>query len=495
MELVSLLVFAVVFLIVYLWLRPSDQRLPPCPVSPLPIVGHVFHIDQDPRPQFKAWRKHCGDIYSLNLAGNPVIVLNGYDLMKEVLVKKADACSDRPKFYIDEVNGLSNQGLIYSSGAIWKEQRSVSLSILRAFGMGKNLLAIKIQEEVAGLINYLSSLKGKPSDIRIMVNISTCNIICSVLIGHRFEHEDTKFQELMYKLGTLVTEQQTVSLINFYFWVRHIPGDFFKAKKLAANMKSVMTLLSKFIKEKRRHIEDASDVFNLIDAYTVERNKKTQAGISTTLNDQNLLKNMIDLFEAGTETTSTTIYWCILYLINYPDVQEKIYQEIIHKIGTDRAPTIQDKSQLVYLNAVITETQRLASIVPLSVTHLCSEELTVSGYTLPKGALILPNLDSVLHDKATWGEDAMKFRPERFIDNSGKLSIPEQFIPFGIGRRVCLGESLAKMELFLFLSTMIQKFQFLPPDPNAVPPTTYENGLVLAPKAYEVRAVDRKRRL
>lgn len=366
------------------------------------------------------------------------------------------------------------------------------MSILRAFGMGKNLLAERVQEEAGYLVNHLAGYKGKPVDTRIITNISTSNVICSILIGHRFEYEDKEFQDLMYRMGCLVSDQQTVSLVNFLPWLQYIPGDMFQAKRITANVQALMKMLNKFIQEKRRHLEDHSDACNLIDAYIIEMNKKVQSGECTALDDESLMKIMFELFIAGTETTSTTIYWCLLFILHNPEVQDKVYHEIKEKIGTNRAPTIQDKTQMTYLNAVITETQRLGSIVPLGVTHMCSEEVTFRGYTLPKGTYILPSLDSVLHDKATWGEDALSFRPERFIDSSGKLAIPEEFIPFSTGRRVCLGEAIARMELFLFLATMFQRFEFLPPTPGKLPPMEYEFGGVLAPKPYNIRIIERK---
>ncbi|CAG5115326.1 unnamed protein product [Candidula unifasciata] len=492
MELTTLLVAAIVFLIAFFWLRRQGPRVPPSPLRPLPIVGHLFYMASDCRSQFLEWRERCGDIYSLYLGGTLVVVLNGFDLIKEVLVKKADIFSDRPSYFANESVGMNDKGVIFSNGANWKEQRSVGLSILRAFGMGKNLLAEKIQDEVACYIKYLASLSGKPADIRVMTNISTANIICSILIGHRFEYDDKEFQELMHKLTSLVNDQQNTSVVNFFYWLKFLPGDLFMAKRIERNMRAIMSLLMQFIEEKSRHVDNADDVCNLIDAYLIERNKKIQSGEPTSLDDQNLLKIMMDLFAAGTETTSTTIYWCILYMLRHPDVQEKVYQEIKDKVGTDRAPTIQDKTQLVYLNAVIMEAQRLASIVPLSLTHICSEEVTLNGYTIPKGTYILPNLDTALHDKATWGEDASSFRPERFIDDHGKLQIPEQFIPFGIGRRVCLGEAIAKMELFLFLATMFQRFHFLPAASCLNQPIKCDCGIVIAPKPYKVKAIERR---
>jgi cytochrome P450 family 2 subfamily J len=492
MDLATLLVAVTVFLVVYFWFRQHDPLLPPCPVTPLPVLGHLHLLSGDTRPRMKKWKKQCGDIYSLYVGSTLVVVLNNYDLIKEAFVKKADVFSDRPPYFVNKACEMEDTGIIFSNGPSWKEQRSVALSILRTFGMGKNLLADRISGEVSCFVNYLTSLKGKPANIRTMTLISTSNIICSILFGQRFEYEDQHFRSLMLKLSSLVGDHGNFSAINYMFWLRYLPGDYFKAKKLSESIRGVMESLMQFIEEKRRHVVDSSDVFNLIDAYTMEQNKKLKSGETTYLDDRNLLKILMDLFQAGTETSSTTIYWCILFILNYPHVQEKIFLEITDTIGVNRAPTMQDKSQMTYLNAVISETQRLASIVPLSVTHTCAEEVTLQGYTIPKGTYMMPNMDAVLFEKDTWGEDAMSFRPERFIDDKGKLKIPEQFIPFGIGRRICLGEAMANMELFLYLSSMFQKFEFLPPAPGAIPEIKYDYGIVVSPLPYQMRVVERK---
>uniref|UniRef100_A0A0B7BVS1 Cytochrome P450 n=1 Tax=Arion vulgaris TaxID=1028688 RepID=A0A0B7BVS1_9EUPU len=358
--------------------------------------------------------------------------------------------------------------------------------------MGKNLLTEKVQEEVGFYIDFLANLKGKPIDIQNITSVSTCNIICSILVGSRFEYDDHDFKTLIESQNVLVSSQNNLSLINYAYWLEYIPGDYFNAKKLVTSLKAVMSSLGKFVDAKKEHFGDSSEVSDLIDAYNKEKNKKIQAGVSTYLDKKNLVRTMMDLFQGGTDTTSITICWVILYMLNYPEIQEKVYQEIKDKVGTDRVPTMQDKNQLVYLNAVIHETQRLASIVPLSVTHFCSETMTLRGYTIPKGTYILTNLDSVLHDKDTWGADAMSFRPERFIDDNGKLKVLEQFIPFGIGRRVCLGESLAKTGLFLYMASMFQRFHFLPSNPNSIPELKYQGGLVVATVPYEVKMVERK---
>jgi cytochrome P450 family 2 subfamily J len=489
---ILLLIAAIVFLVVYLWLHRPDPSLPPFPKTPLPIVGNLFHLGENPRPQFKKWRKQYGDIFSLKMGGTLTVVLNGFDVIKEALVKKADVFSDRTPVFFDQASGLPAKGIGFSSGHNWKEQRSVALGILRKFGMGKNILAEKIQEEAKDYVNYLASLKGQPVDIRSITNISTSNVICSIIIGHRFDYNDEEFKRLIAHLNSTALDQGNVSLMNYISWLKYIPGDLFLTKKITRNVQAVFGMLTKFIAEKKREADDSVEANNLIEAYLAEKNKRVNSGIPTYLDDDNLTKIIMDLFGAGTETSSTTVYWFVLYMLNYPDMQEKVYKELKEVVGTERVPNMQDKCQMPYLNATILETQRLSSIVPLSLMHMCSEDVTLRGYSIPKGTFIVPNLDSVLHDKAIWGEDVMTFKPERFLDDNGKVQDREELISFGIGRRVCLGEAMARMELFLLITNLVQRFKFLPKDKTPPSMKDYEFGLTCSPLRYEVRLVERK---
>ncbi|BFZ07132.1 hypothetical protein BsWGS_10171 [Bradybaena similaris] len=425
------------------------------------------------------------------MAGKLVVVLNGFDVMKEAFVKKADVFSDRSPVFFDQVSGFAGKGIAFSSGSNWKEQRTVALSILRRFGMGKNMLAEKIQEEVAAYLNCLAGKNGQPTNIRSMTNISTSNVICSIILGRRFEYDDKLFLKLMENLNSIAADQQNVGIINYVSWLIYLPGDILKAKKVVRSVQCMVNLLGEFINSKRHDDIDEENVDNFIEAYLAQRNKKMKAGVSTYMDDDNLNKSINDLFGAGSETTATTICWFVLYMLNCPEIQEKLFQEIKEQVGLNRAPGIQDRCKLPYINAAIMETLRLASIVPLSLMHTCSEDTTLRGYTIPKGAFIVPNLDSVLFDKSIWGEDAMTFKPERFLDANGKVKDREELIPFGIGRRMCIGEAMAQMELFLFFSNMIQRFQFLPKD--KVPPkyTDYVFGFACIPHPYEVRLVER----
>ncbi|XP_059152561.1 cytochrome P450 2D15-like [Physella acuta] len=490
MEVTSLLALAVVVTSILYWLIKKPNNLPPSPGIALPIVGHLYLIERDPRQQFKKWSQKLGDVFSLKLGQETVVVLNSFEVIKEALVKHGDSLSDRStrSFVARNVPHVS-KGIIFSSGTDWKEQRTVSLSILRKFGLGKNILAEKIAEEIKILLKKLASENGKPIQIRGLLNISVSNIICSIIFGRRFDFDDPKFNYLTALLNDSVRLNSGVMRLNFLPFLTYLPNYKTLGKKLISIGNELRAFSESMVREIKKKY-DPNNLDNYIVAYVHEMEKKRQLNQPTYLNEISLVRHIDNLFLAGTETTSTTILWALYFVLLHPDTQNKIYQEIKEYVGLGRAPTMSDKPQLKYLNAFIMETQRLSSLVPFSVIHVCAQDTVLNGFTIPEGAQVIPNLDAVLKDKKIWG-DPENFRPERFLDEQGNLIKREELIPFSIGRRICLGESLAKMELFLFLSSMFQRFEFLPADPNHCLSRKDVFGGAVSPAPFDVRCVTR----
>ncbi|KAH9510281.1 cytochrome P450 2 sub U member 1 [Bulinus truncatus] len=477
--------------LLFLYLRPRrPKNLPPSPGLALPLIGHLYLLEKNPRKQLKQWADKYGDVFTLQMGTQTTVFINTFEAMKEAFVKKADYFSDRNNnnFIARHVPHFT-KGVIASSGADWKAQRTTSLSILRNFGMGKNILAEKIVEEVSCFTKELSSKNGQPSDIRHLTNMSVSNVICSIIFGQRFEFDDPKFIGMIDMFNEGLKIDSGTLVLNFVPFLYYLPVDLFKGKLLIDIVSQIRRFTLDMIKEIKKHY-DGSNLDNYIVAYIDAMKKDKKSGEICYLDEISLSRNIDSLFIAGSETTSTTTMWCLLYVLNYPDVQKKIFNEIVEHIGIDRVPSINDKPKMKYLTAFIMEVQRKASIVPLSVPHVCNTDTIVSGYTIPKGSIVLPNLDAVLKSKEIWG-DPETFRPERFLDEQGNIVKREELIPFSIGRRVCLGESLANMELFLYLSTLFQKFEFLPASSDNVPTLTETFGLVAAPEPFEIRCVER----
>uniref|UniRef100_A0A8B9SH94 Cytochrome P450 2K1 n=2 Tax=Anatinae TaxID=2068716 RepID=A0A8B9SH94_ANAPL len=145
-----------------------------------------------------------------------------------------------------------------------------------------------------------------------------------------------------------------------------------------------------------------------------------------------------------------------------------------------------------YTDAVIHEVQRFASILPLDLPHETTTDVILKDYFIPKGTYIIPLLISVLQDKSQWEKPEM-FYPEHFLDSKGKFVKKDAFMPFSAGRRICAGETLAKMELFLFFTSLLQRFTFHPPpgvsasDLDLNPAISFN----IIPKPYKICAVAR----
>ncbi|XP_041863324.1 cytochrome P450 2J4-like [Melanotaenia boesemani] len=486
-DLKSLLLFAAVFFLTADYIknrRPAG--FPPGPRA-LPVVGNIFTLDRNRlHESLIELGKTYGDVFSLRLGPQWAVALNRFEAVKEALVTKGDSVVDRPDFPIqDDITG--GLGVIFSNGTIWKEQRRFALSALKYFGFGKKSLEPVILDEFACCAEEFRSYKGKSFSPHLIVNNTISNIICHLVFGHRFEYTDEKFKRLMLLFGKALQIEASIwpQFYNSFPWLmRWLPGPHQTVKQIWNDVKDFIRV------ELNEHKKnwDSSEPRDYIDFYLREiQMNKGQDG--NTFDDENLIMCVLDLFVAGSETTSTTLRWAFLYMAKYPEIQEKVQAEIDQVIGQSRQPSMEDRTKLPYTDAVIHEIQRMGNIVPLSLPHATNKEVQLGGYTIPKGVMIIPNLASALFDENEW-ETPFTFNPGHFLSEEGKFVKRAAFIPFSAGKRLCLGENLARMELFLFFTSFMQHFTFSMPD-GVDPVFDYCHGLTLAPKEYKICANSR----
>ncbi|KAM7011921.1 cytochrome P450 2J1-like [Tautogolabrus adspersus] len=168
---------------------------------------------------------------------------------------------------------------------------------------------------------------------------------------------------------------------------------------------------------------------------------------------------------------------------------QRVQAEIDGVIGSSRAPSLNDRDNMPYTNAVVHEIQRMANIVPLNVARMSTKDTTLDKYTIPKGTMVMPTLNSVLHDETMW-ETPHSFDPQHFLDQDGKFRKRDAFIPFSAGKRVCPGEQLARTEIFLFFTSLLQRFSLSAPD-GEQPSLEFKLGGARCPKPYRLCAVPR----
>ncbi|XP_074491645.1 cytochrome P450 2J2-like isoform X2 [Sebastes fasciatus] len=418
------------------------------------------------------------------------VVLNGLGTLQEGLTK-GGLLDDRPELPL-HTDVLPNLGILFANGHMWKQQRRFALFTLKYFGVGKKSLESSILDEFIYLSKEVADHKGKPFSPHLMMNNATSNIISSLVFGHRFEYGDEKFLKLMklFDKGAQLEASIWAQLYNaFPVLMRRLPGPHRTLQKIYGE---IMDLIKTEI---NKHKEDwnPSEPRDFIDCYLNEIQKhqdKKDDEADAGFHEDNLAMCSYDLFGAGTETTSITLRWALLYMAKYADIQEKVQAEIDRVIGRSRQPSMEDRASLPYTDAVIHEIQRMGNIVPLSVPHVTNRDIQLGGYTIPKGVTVIPNLTSVHFDKNEW-ETPDTFNPGHFLNEEGKFVKRAAFIPFSAGKRVCLGRNLARMELFLLFTSFMQRFTFsMPPGVEAVMKPHF--GLILSPNPYEICATSRE---
>ncbi|KAK1156727.1 cytochrome P450 2K1-like [Acipenser oxyrinchus oxyrinchus] len=460
---VSLALVLTGFIFLYFYAKSSkscNYNFPPGPPA-LPVIGNLNILDlHRPHKTLSKLSETYGNVFTFHMGPKKYLVLTGYEAVNEALVTQADDFSERGQTHTTEIFSKGGNGIAFGKGESWKVMRRFTLSTLRALGMGKKTIEDRIIEESQRLVDVFQSHKGKPFDPQIIINSAVSNIICSIMFGDRFDYGDAQFLNLQRMLNgnmKLIVSPKT-QLYNVFPFLGFFLSDH---KKIDTNQ----TMLQEYFRNvyrDRKDTVDSNDLRSFIDTFISRQREEETRNSNKYFHEDNMAATVGNLFGAGTETTSITLRWGLLLMMKYPHIQGKVQEEIESVIGRERPPQAEDRKRMPYMDAVLHEIQRVGNVVPMNLLHETTRDTTFRGYRIPKGTPVIPLLSSVLSDKTQW-ETPHQFNPNHFLDAQGKFVKRDAFMPFSAGRRVCLGETLAKMELFLFFTMLLQKFHFRPP--------------------------------
>ncbi|XP_011266920.2 probable cytochrome P450 303a1 [Camponotus floridanus] len=338
-------------------------------------------------------------------------------------------------------------------------------------------------------VRKVSQSAGMIISMHDAFGVTVLNTLWKMMAGKRYDTGDKELTYLQRILAKLLSE---VEMIGALF--SHFPALRFIAPEMSGYNSFIQMHqeLWAFLKEELHNHKNtfvSSAPRDLMDVYLTVLNSKD---CSDTFSESQLLAICVDLFIAGSETTSKALSFGFLYLILFPQVQRKAHEEIDRVVGRDRFPTLADKPRMPYVQAIVLESIRIFMGRTLNVPHRALKDTTIVGHKIPKDTMLVANFNTVLMDES-W-IDPEDFCPERFLDSSGNVVTPKKYFPFSLGKHRCMGEMLAKSNIFVITATLLQAFNFsvVPGEPR---PSTQDfvKGITAGPKPYRALVSLRER--
>ncbi|XP_029307968.1 steroid 21-hydroxylase [Cottoperca gobio] len=461
--------------------RSSSPSLPGPPS--LFLIGNMMELTHDHLPiHLTNLAQRYGNIYRLKCGNTTMVVLNSSEVIREALVKKWSDFAGRPVSYTGDI--VSGGGHTISLGDYneeWRAHRRLVHSALQR--CCHQSLHNVIERQALHLREVLIDYQGSAVDLSEDFTVAASNVITTLAFGKEYDKSSSELQQLNSCLNEIVAlwGSSWISALDSFPLLRKLPNPVFSRllKEVAKRDEIIREHLNNYKSQVKKN-EDA-----ITGSLLQGLDKQPNTDHEVVLTDIHVHMATVDLLIGGTETTAAWLNWTVAFLLHRPEVQTKVYEELC-TVLQGRYPKYTDRHRLPVLCSLINEVLRLRPVAPLAVPHRAIRDSSIAGYFIPKNTVIIPNLFGAHHDPAVWSEP-YNFKPERFLTGGGGST--RALIPFGGGARLCLGESVAKMELFLFTAYLLRDFHFIPPESEAsLPDLTGVASVVLKVKPYTVIA-------
>ncbi|KAH8262402.1 hypothetical protein KR026_003094 [Drosophila bipectinata] len=477
--------------------RPKN--FPPGPHF-LPWLGNTLQFRKEARALggqhilFERWsEKYKSNLLGLKLGQEYVVVALGHEMVREVQLQ--EVFEGRPDNFFLRLRTMgTRKGITCTDGKLWYEHRNFAMKQMRHVGYGRSQMEQHIEREAEELMAQLGRTQEEPTEPVTWLAQSVLNVLWCLIAGKRIVSEE---DSTLYRLLDLMNRRSKLfdicgGLLAQFPWLRHFAPDRTGYNLIRQLNSELYGFFMGTIEEHRRQLEkdQSPKDEDLIYAYLQEM--QSNGDETSSFNETQLVMTILDFFIAGSQTTSNTINLALMVLAMRKDVQDKLFAEVsanMEKASTDAFPHLSRRESFDYMDAFIMEVQRFFHITPITGPRRALWPTQLGGYDIPKNATILIGLRSVHLDAKHWG-DPLEFRPERFLNADGKCFKDEYFMPFGMGRRRCLGDALARACIFSFLVKIAQNFHIILPA-GETPSMVLLPGITLTPKPYKVKFVKR----
>ncbi|XP_037936337.1 cytochrome P450 306a1 [Teleopsis dalmanni] len=414
---------------------------------------------------------------------------------------------------------MGGYGLICAEGLLWKDQRRRTIEWLRELGMTKKAcmsranLELRISKAVTECLEWFHEDASLAAEFNPLYAIQHTlgNIINDLVFGITYARDDVTWLYLQQLQEEGLKLVGVSGIVNFLPFLRYLPKQSRTISFLLEGKKRTHQIYDLIIEaclerlqEKREQQQEASKLATeteqtkktcILECFLEERERRQQGKdhkYSTNNGEdfycqQQLRHLLADMFGAGVDTTLTTLRWFLLYMAKNMDCQIQLRKEL--SLLPKDSITLSDLERIDYLRACISEVQRIRSVVPLGIPHGAVRDTDVHGLRIPKNCMIIPLQWAIHMDPDVWPEPE-SFKPNRFLDEFGVYDQPADFIPFQTGKRMCLGDDLARMMLLLYVGMIFRKYTIkLAPDYEDIS-MDGECGITLAPHRYNIEVIE-----
>ena len=523
---ISTILFGLLFLILWFCIQANRNpaNYPPGPFG-LPVVGNLLQLGSSPHLSLTELAAEYGPVFSLRLGSRDVVVLSSCDVVQEALGRKANQFAGRPQVYSFQKNSNGGRSVAFSDyGPRQMLHKRCAMKALQTLFKDPARLNNVIHKELERIKASHTSKNGDPFIIQDFLRKEILTLSFRLTFGVLDENNEELKDELyalLKKARNFAENTPSSALLDFMPWLHFAlrkEVNFLErtVEGLLAFARKVYKLRKTLDSEKQAWCF-AAELENIVKEINAQKSKRQKANVELPMTldtisqhsavSQEMRANVntlmiededkitiltADIFGAGFETVAASLCWALTFLVSNPDIQKDLQDEMDEAIGETSLPSLKDKRNLPLLEATILETLRLRPTLPLALPHCTTEQTSVAGYSLPKGTTVLVNLWGVNHDPSYFHKPE-QFNPYRFIDHqTGKIKhgLPLCVLPFSAGARRCIGNTLAKAEMFLFLGGLLKLFKFEAHE--SAPDTQSKFTFVLMPKLFKVMMSLRK---
>ncbi|KAL3835260.1 hypothetical protein ACJIZ3_009996 [Penstemon smallii] len=449
-------------------LKPrTKKKLPPSPPS-LPILGNLHQLRPLVHRSFQSLGIKYGPIMLLHFGTKPVIIIQSAEAAMEIMKTHDLVFANKPHTYTVRRLFYNLKDIsVAPYGEYWRKLKSICVLQLLSNKMVQSFHFI-MEEETSLLIKKIKSC----SSSGLSVNLSelfmslTNDVICRSAFGRKHDEAEggKKFLMLITELLQLVGTISAGEFIPCLSWINSVNGFYTRVEKVA---KEVDCYLDRVIQEHMNEgmgsdeTDKSESRENFLDIL-LKLYKNNDTGVSIDL--ENIKAIIVDIFTAGTDTTSTVLEWAMTELLRHTIVMNYLQKEVREILKDKQSISGDDLEKMHYLKAVVKETLRYHIPIPL-LAREASEDVKVMGYDVAAGTIIITNAWAIGRDPASWDEPEM-FKPERFLNISSKnfIGLDFELLPFGAGRRRCPGIGFAMANIELVLANLVQKFEWELPE-------------------------------